>query len=529
MQIRQLDNKLIIVEATNQEKIFIRRSCINIKTSGGIIYVDDNLVNRLALGYKPEEFYEKSRNKKVSEFHPKLREYQLKDVQKMLSLQNILNRNKPGYGKTFETVEYCRLCNLSKILIICPKTVIPQWKKQFTTWWPEVEPTVQIGGKGPERGSRVIYVTNYEQLTPRCVGHQGRKKILQPTQVWQKCKQWSWDLIVLDESHRIKSASAQITQAIKDLPSKQRMCLTGTPILGHPNDLWSQLHFLDPHWAGNNYYCFTEKFCEMEDNGFGKRPIGLTPSENAQNLLAKLLACISVGGDNQDVTKGKNYISIELPMTIAQRNLYKDIVNLSLDNLEEKGITVKNAMDQIIKQQQVTTNCCKFPDAGCKTNPKFDWVKDWLEDNEGEPLVVFTKFAEVAQALSEYLTKSKIKNVIFIGKMSGSERQVAKDMFVQHSADCRVLIGTIGALGTGTDGLQYVCSNVVFLDRDWTPGLNQQAEDRVNRSGAKGMTNVWILSMEKSIDSYVEGIQSKKAQDIEEVFKRVSNSIRSGE
>ena len=102
-------------------------------------------------------------------------------------------------------------------------------------------------------------------------------------------------------------------------------------------------------------------------------------------------------------------------------------------------------------------------------------------------------------------------------------------MFVQHSADCRVLIGTIGALGTGTDGLQYVCSNVVFLDRDWTPGLNQQAEDRVNRSGAKGMTNVWILSMEKSIDSYVEGIQSKKAQDIEEVFKRVSNSIRSGE
>ncbi len=527
MQIRQLNNKLVIVEATNQEKLMIRRSCIGVKNSGSILYVDDNLVNRIALNYFPEKFYDVEHPSKIGNLHPSLRDYQRNDVIKMLSLQNILNRNKPGYGKTFETVEFCRLLNLKKILIVCPKSVIPQWAKQFILWWPEVEPNIQVGGRGPERRSQVIYVTNYEQLTPQCVGHQGRKKILQPTQVWQKCKQWIWDLVVLDESHRIKNPVSQITGAIKQIPSKQRMCLSGTPILGHPNDLWSQLDFLDSKWAGNNYWNFTSKFCEIEDNGFGKKPIGLTPSENAQNLLGKLLACVSVGGNNQDVTEGKNYITIELPMTIAQRNLYKDIVNLSLDSLEEKGITVKNAMDQIIKQQQVTTNCCKFTEAGCKTNPKFDWVKDWLEDNEGESLVVFTKFAEVAQALSNYLSKNKIKNVIFIGEMSSSKRQVAKNMFVQHSADCRVLIGTIGALGTGTDGLQYVCSNVVFLDRDWTPGLNQQAEDRVNRSGAKGMTNIWILSMEKSIDSYVEGIQSKKAQDIEEVFKRVGNSIRS--
>ena len=112
--------------------------------------------------------------------------------------------------------------------------------------------------------------------------------------------------------------------------------------------------------------------------------------------------------------------------------------------------------------------------------------------------------------------------------MSGKERLKAKEQFVQHSAACRVLIGTIGAMGTGVDELQYVCSNVVFLDRDWTPGINEQAEDRVNRSGAKnGMTNIWILNAEKSIDEHVEDIQGKKAEDIEEVFKRVSNSVRS--
>ena len=112
--------------------------------------------------------------------------------------------------------------------------------------------------------------------------------------------------------------------------------------------------------------------------------------------------------------------------------------------------------------------------------------------------------------------------------MSVSERSSAKNLFVQPSGDTRVLIGTIGALGTGVDGLQHVCRNVIFLDRDWTPGLNEQAEDRVNRSGQIGMTNIWILNMKNSIDEYVEQLQGKKAEDIMEVFKNVSVSFGSG-
>lgn len=531
MQIRPLNKKLVVIEATNQEKLTIRRTGVNITTSGSNLILEDNLFNRIILQYCPEDLYIDKHVGVVdnTDMNPLARDYQCDDLKRMYYLKNVFNRNKPGYGKTFETIEYCRLKDLHKILIICPKTVIPQWKEQFARWWPDVAQMVHTGGLGPQGGERSIYVTNYEQLTPRCIGHQGRRKILKPSQVWQHCKQWSWDLIVLDESHRIKNASAQISIAVKDLPAKSRMCLSGTPILGHPDDLWSQLQFLNPQWSGNSYWEFAKRFCEIEKNNFGFKPIGLTPSEGARKLLADVLSCISVGGNNQNVTQGKNYIPIKLPMTLEQRNLYKDIVNLALDNLEKQGVTIKNAMDQIVKQQQVTTNCCKFVEAGCKSNPKFDWIRDWLEDNEGEPLVVFTKFAETAKALSDYLNKQKIGNELFIGEMSGKSRLKARESFVQHSAVTRVLIGTIGALGTGTDGLQYVCSNVVFLDRDWTPGLNEQAEDRINRSGAKGMTNVWLLNMEKSIDEYVEGIQDKKAEDIEEVFKRVSDCVRSWE
>lgn len=533
MQTRFWGKKILVSDLTNPERMQLRKTAVNVKTQGSNLLLEDNIFNRLLLSLDISDIFRDISAVNTS-MHESARDYQKRDIAQILSSKFALNRNKPGYGKTFESIEWCRLKDLKRILIICPKSVVLQWKDQFTKWWPEVEPFIQVWGDGPEKAERVIYITNYEQLTPYNVAPKGSKqKVLVYPQVWAKCKQWSWDVIICDESHRIKNANAQITVAVKMLPSQRRLALTGTPILSRPDDLWSQLHFLDERLSGSSYWAFVERFCEIDADNFGRKPVGLTPSDSAKELLAKALAAISVGGDNHQVTAGKNHIPIELRMEPEQRKLYQEIVNLSLDELQEKGITIKNAMDQIVKQQQVTTNCCKFIYDGtrkmvCPKNPKFEWIRDWLEDNEGEKVVIFSKYAEAAKALDMYLSSKKIGCCLYIGEMSGKVRTAAKDAFVQLPAK-RVLIGTIGALGTGVDGLQHVCRNVIFLDRDYTPGLNEQAEDRVNRSGQTGMTNIWILHMKHTIDEHVEGIQSKKASDIEEVFEYVRNCARSGE
>lgn len=522
MQIRYLNKKWVLSELDNLTKMSIRRTAVNVVTKGSILELEDNIFNRALLG-QDLECKEPFSVVKAASINPEARVYQNKDIAHMLVSKQTLNRNKPGYGKTFETIEYCRIMGFKRILIICPKSVTHQWKEQFARWWPEVEQLVKVGGLGPDRGETSIFVTNYEQMLR--------------DQVWQQCKQWTWDIIVCDESHRIKNPKAKVTMRIKQLPAIHKMPLTGTPILSHPNDLWSQLNFMGEYYSGRSYWAFTERFCEIEDNHFGKKIIGLTPSEASKDLLARILNIITVGGENQKLTEGKNTIVMELEMDKPQRSLYRDIVNLSLDRLNEQGITIKNAMDQIVKQQQVTTNCCKFTKQEsddklgtktiiCPRNPKFEWIKDWLEDNAEEKLIVFTKYAETAKSLQQYLSKNKIVNAIYIGEMSGTARAASKEKYVQQPA-VRVLIGTIGAMGTGVDGLQDVCRNVVFLDRDWTPGINEQAEQRVDRPSEKwkdkGMTNIWILHMKNSIDKYVEGINTKKDKDIKEIFERVNN------
>ena len=525
------NTKILVTELTNPEKMNLRRKAVNYSVKDGVFVLEDNIFNRLLLGIEIESKLTKNPHvycsDEVSErdINPVARTYQRKDIGQMIVNNATLNVNKPGYGKTFEAIEYCRILGLERILVICPKSVCSQWKDQFAKWWPEVATKVVVGGDGPKRGVTSVFVTNYEQFTPVNISKDKKKKQLMYPQVWRRCKEWVWDCIILDESHKIKNPSAQITIALEQLPAMYKLCLTGTPILGRPDDLWSQLHFLDPWLSGNNFWCFKQRFCEMARNAFGEKPVGLTPSKELQDLLRSALEHITVGGENHKVTEGKNMIDIELPMPAEMRNLYKAVLDLAFEQLDELGVTVKNAMDQTVKLQQCTTNPGKLK-AGL-VGPKFEWIKDWLEDNEGEKVVIFTKFAETAKALQKYLGRD---GVLYIGEMSEKERTASKEIFVATSARSpRALIGTIGALGVGVDGLQHVCRNVVFLDRDWTPALNQQAEDRVNRSGQVGMTNVWCLSMKNSIDKYVEKIQGKKDKDIEEVFKYVRDSFGSGE
>lgn len=452
------------------------------------LQVENNVVNRIVLGlYKPPTINPGLQHAEG------LKEYQRHDVAKMISGTSILNANPMGLGKTVEAIIAMRELGVQNALIIVPKSILLQWQDQIAYWWPQMHDRVNVLPSTYPRNC--IALINYEKLLNQ--------------QTLTKLKGFKWDVIICDEAHRIKNHKSKRTMAVKSIPSTYRWALTGTPILNKPDDLWSLLHFLDQQYSGNSYWNFVNYFCEIEEGFWGRKILGLTDDPAKVAVLNHMLSSMSIRNYIQ-VASGKTQSTVRVPMGPKQKALYKNVKELVLDSLPE-GLTIANGAVQTLRLQQVTSWPGLFE---AKVHgAKFEWIRDLLEDNPEEKIVVFARFEKSAKALKSFLNDLKFRAEVYTGKQDIEQKNASLNAFIEDP-NCRALIGTIGALGQGVDGLQKASRTVVFLDRDWSPELMNQAEDRLNRMGQPYPVAVYYLECAKSFDQYVGKINASKIEDI---------------
>jgi SNF2 family DNA or RNA helicase len=416
---------------------------------------------------------------------------QTEDMNKLLPLKSAFNLNDMGLGKTAESVLMCQYRECKKILIVCPKSVMSHWKGEFLKWWPEKEHNFKMFPS--IREDDVICIINYDKLTLKSI---------------EKFKSFRWDAVILDESHNIMNHKTQRFQSCLRIPSDYKLLLTGTPILNKPGNLWSQLYWLDPFYAGPSYWDFAEAFCEI-DTRFGKSVKGLTKVIYNQMILQNILDKISVRRLKSKDGKSEPQ-EIWLDMYPEQEKLYKNTLDLVFEELP-KEMDITNGMTHLLRLQQVTSNPGMY---GLKNNPKFEFLKDYLDTYPDKKIIVFSKFSSTIDALMEFMGEKPC--VKFTGDMDERERDRA--LFTFSQVGVRMIAGTIGAMGQGVDGLQYSSSTVFFIDRDWSPALNSQAEDRAYRRGQTEFVNVYRLCCLKSIDHKVGEMVFRKESDIRRIL-----------
>jgi len=456
--------------------------------------IENNLVNQIVLGL-PREVSQPI----VPLKHPEgLMDFQIKDVQKMVALKHCLNANPMGLGKTVEAISMLREVEARNALIITPKIVMHQWQDQLSSWWLGDESRVHIYDPdlcNQPRDDGSIWIINYEKF--------------QNEAVLNKFRKFQWEYLILDEAHRIKNRGSKRTKAVKMIPAAHRHALTGTPILRYVDDLWSILNFLDVSYSGISYWNFVNYFCKVEETPWGRKIAGLTDDPVKVGILNALLDSICVRNNSVEVAHGKIRSTVKLPMTDAMRKVYRDLRDLALDELPE-GLTVANGAVLTVRLRQLTSWPGLFIQG--EVGPKFEYVLNVCQDNPSEKIVVFSVFEKTVEALASYLYQHKVSAATITGQNKVLENEMNKHSFIHGKT--QVLIGTIGAMGQGYDGLQEVSRTMIILDRDWSPEIMEQVEDRLRRMGQQYPVSIQYLEVTGSFDAYVTKVNQHKAEDI---------------
>ena len=423
------------------------------------------------------------------------RPYQKAAIEYIDNHKHILDADEMGLGKTIEVCGYINLRHPHNVLIICPAIAkLTPWVRELNKWLVHKYKTyVVYGADDFDCGEGTITILNYDIL--------GRN--------FEILNKYRFDLIVIDESHKLKNPKAMRTQFAKLLQGNKKVLLTGTPILNRPSELFTQLQILE-HPLGKNYWSFIYEYCFVQPTGpTGNRKI-ILPNETKLPELQRLLRSTVM------IRRLKSDVLPELPPKV--RNLVtfeytaspEEIALLNKINTMAEGVDFETAIRNLRYDKAFFGEIERVRhEQGKKKVPYIiEYVKNLLE-NENK-VVVFAWHHDVVEGIA-----SAFENVAVItGQTSMSARVEAQNKF-QNDPDCHLFVGNIAASGIAID--LFAAQNAVFAELDWTPSNLYQAEDRLHRHGQEGSVFIDYLVTKDSIDTWLGNVIVNKQAVIEMV------------
>lgn len=406
--------------------------------------------------------------------------YQVAGVEYCLEKPAVLVADEMGLGKTVIGAGYMNYARPRKVLIVCPKTLKSNWRKELDAWL-VYQPHVEI--------------LNYDVL------HKHKTHI----------DSVHWDLLILDEAHYVKNKKANRTVLIFGSPKvdaikyKKLLLLTGTPIDNRPIELFELLKVCVP-WGFPNKHTFALDYCEARLGKFGwdykganRKKLGdlqvylrskcmlrRLKKDVLKDLPPKFRQVIEIDPD----TKAKKYLGLE-------QDVLSNIKGLL--GLNKEAVLDEDAWREVVKLMQDGSTygahiaTLRRETAVAKAPLCFDHIAQAIEAHG--KVVVFAWHTEVINLLFE---KFKAVAVKIDGSCSDKDRDGAVARF-QTDASVKLFVGQIKAAGVGIT--LTAASHAIFVELDWAPSNVTQAEDRLHRIGAKSTVIVQHLVLAGSIDS----------------------------
>lgn len=427
--------------------------------------------------------------------------YQEEGVKFGLYKRAVLIGDEMGLGKTLQAITLGVLkkevFDFRKILVVTLASLKEQWKREIERFTDEkaviVAGSPRMRRTTYERDDSLFKITNYEAVL-RDVGPISRFKP---------------DLIILDEAQRIKNFETKTAEAVKAIPRKHALVLTGTPLENKLEDVYSIVQFLTPRLLSPLWQFAADHFM-LSRNKKGK----ILGYHNLDALHEKLKPVV--------IRRRKEEVLSDLPeeivnnyflaLTERQQKIHSGYLMSLLPLINKKFLTpmdIRRIQELLLKMRQVCDSTYLI-DRKTNISPKLAelaGILDELVTQNGRKVVIFSEWTTMTFLIAKQLSEAGIPFVELSGKIPVHKRQALIDEFT-NNPDCKVFLST-DAGGTGLNLQAGDC--VINFELPWNPARMNQRIGRVNRIGQKShCINVVNLIMKDSIEEKIlAGIQLK--------------------
>ena len=402
----------------------------------------------------------------------------------------------PGLGKTIQTLAWMSLHpELRPALLVVPASVKLNWAKEIEKWLPSEPVQVIMTGKDPVDTSIGIHVINYELFWRK----EETFKNIKPA------------ITVFDECTYLKERKAKRTQAAIALGKRSQyvLGLSGTPIINRPMEFFNILNLIDADQFPN-WFKFGLRYCDGQHNGYGWNFNGSSNIKELQSSIQPFM----IRRKKEDVLKElppkrREFLYMELT-----GNIYSDYQATETEWMSTVQIIQSSQLDDNDSYINVLAKLglMRHLLGRAKGEVAIEHIKNFTQG--GEKLLVFGHHQDVLSIMEDSMKKSNISYVRVDGTTPPQARQDAVDRF-QENKDCLVFL-TSTAMGMGVT--LTAASNALFVERQWSPSVEEQMEDRIHRIGQTKGVVIWYMQATNTIDELLADIVATKRQLLSELL-----------
>ena len=432
--------------------------------------------------------------------------YQLKGIARGLQLKRFMNCDEPGLGKTLQSIATINLADAFPCLVVCPSSLKINWLREWEKFTDKKAMILTDKVRDTwtfffQTGMHQVFIVNYESL---------KKYFVQRI---KKAEGWTlrdvefrnsinlFKSVIIDESHRCKSASTQQAKFCKGICTGKEWVieLTGTPVVNRPKDLIPQLAILDRMNDFGGYKPFVDRYCSGQREASNLRELNFNLWKYCMFRREKSLVLTDLPDkirqvNTCEITNRKEYMDAERDL-IMYLQKYEDADDDKIAKAMRGEVMVRiNILRQI--------------SARGKVRDVIEFVKDFREN--GKKIILFCSLHEVVDQLKRYFPTA----VSVTGRDSQDEKQRAVDAF-QNNPKADIIICSIKAAGVGLT--LTASSNVAFVEFPWTYADCCQCEDRAHRIGQKDSVTCYYFLGRRTIDEKVYRIIQEK--------KNIANAV----